>query len=388
MNNKIAIVSNTSWSIYNFRLGLLRRLKADGYNVVVIAPKDNFSAKIIAEGIAYEEIFLKNHGTNPFSELLVYRQLSKIYKKLNPDLIFHYTIKPNIYGSLAAANNNIPSIAITTGLGHLFDFKNGLVRWLTFRLYKIAARLSKEIWFLNENDKDVFVYKGITTHDKAKVLKSEGINTKWFKPNNEKKFLTPYNFIFAGRLLLDKGIREFVEAAKIINKTYPQTFFKIIGFINQTNPNSVPYEQLHEWQKEKFISYEGETTDIRPYLEQADCLIFPSYYREGISRILMEAAAMETPIITTDNVGCRDVVDHEKNGYLVKPRDVDDLVKSIERFIELHEEDKLLMGKLGREKMIDEFEESKIIKHYLTIINRYLPESNHIQRKEIELNAD
>ena len=376
MSSKIALVSNTSWSIYNFRLGLIRALKSEGYDVIVIAPKDNFTAKLIAENVQVETIEIHNYGINPFKELNIISQLKSIYKRTKPDLIFHYTIKPNIYGSIAANQIGIPSIAITTGLGHLFDFKNFFVRMITLGLYKRAARLSKEVWFLNDNDKDVFVYKGIVDRSKVKVIKGEGIDTKWFRAKREKQFLGDIKFLFAGRLIWDKGVLEFVEAAKKIKEKYSNVQFELLGFIDQSNPNSVPYQKITDWQNAKIINYLGETTDVRPFINSAHCLVFPSFYREGVSRILMEAASMETPIITTDNVGCRDIVENGRNGFLTQPKNVDDLVSKIEQFLELNSEDMKVMGKLGRQKMLREFAEEKIVSEYLKTVEKYIPKSS------------
>lgn len=371
-NPKIVLVSNTSWSIYNFRLGLIRSLLELGYDVVAVAPRDNFTSKLIAEGIDFKEIYLQNYGTSPLRDLGLFSQLLRIYKSVNPDLIFHYTIKPNIYGSIASFICKKPSIFVITGLGHLFEFSNIFIRWITLFLYRIAALLSKEVWFLNDNDRDVFVYKRIVGRKKTRLLRGEGVDTTWFKPRKDKKFNLPIRFLFAGRILWDKGIQEFVDAAKIIKERHPYTRFEILGFIDQGNPNSVPYEKISQWQKEKTIKYLGETTDVRQVLEKASCLVFPSFYREGVSRILMEAAAMETPIITTDNVGCRDVVEHGKTGFLADVRNVNSLVNCIEEFIEMSSQDQMVMGKLGRQKMIREFEEAKILEFYIQAIKSFI----------------
>lgn len=343
----------------------------EGYQVVAVAPKDNFTSKLVAEGISYREIRVSNYGTNPMKEVSLIRQLYKIYKEENPALIFHYTIKPNIYGSIAASLSKHPSIIVTTGLGHLFKFSNFLIRWTTLTLYRIASFLSKELWFLNDFDRDVFIYKRIVRKKKTKILKGEGINTEWFKIKKERKYHLPIRFLFAGRLLWDKGLKQFVDAAIIIKKRYPHVKFEILGFIDQSNPNSVPYETILKWQKQRIIKYLGESTDVRPFIEKTHCLIFPSYYREGISRILMEAASMETPIITSDNVGCRDVVEHNKTGFICEPQNVKSLVSSIEKFLDMSPQDKLVMGKLARKKMKAEFDQKYIFKAYLDTIQNF-----------------
>lgn len=375
---KIALVANTSWSIYNFRLGLIREFQRNGYQVVVIAPKDSFTSRLVAEGIEYYEIDMDNYGTNPMAEFKLIKQFYRLYKEIKPHIIFHYTIKPNIYGSMAAARLHIPSIIVTTGLGHLFQFSNTMVRWVTLFLYKIACKLAHETWFLNENDKDVFVFKGIAKEENTRVIRGEGIDVNWFQPRREKTFYL-IRFLFAGRLLYDKGVKIYADAARIIKSRYPRVKFEMIGFIDQSNPNSIPYDQITAWQKEKLIKYLGETNDIRPYLEKTSCLVFPSFYREGVSRILLEASAMETPVITTDNVGCREVVEDGRTGFICSPKSVDDLVLALEQFIRMSDEDKLCMGKLGRKKITKEYNLEKTTVKYLSVVERILatkPNSN------------
>ncbi len=370
----IAIVSNTSWSIYNFRLGLIQHLKKQGFEVLVIAPKDAFSSKLISEGFHYHHVDIQNYGINPFSDIKTALQLIRIYRKNKVDFIFHYTIKPNIYGTCAAAWCKIPSIAVTTGLGHMFTFKNDLLRFLIINMYRFAAKLSREVWFLNETDKQTFVDYNIVNSEKAYLLPSEGVNTDYFIDdcptlNKDKEKLI---FLYAGRLLWDKGIGELVEAARFIKQKYDFVEFKLLGFIDLNNPNSVMPEQITDWQDEKIIQYLGETTDVKSVLCQIDCLVFPSYYREGISRILLEAASMGKPIITTDNIGCREVVDNNETGYLCQPQNVQDLIEKIEKFIHLSPEQRKCMSMKARQKMVSEFDEGIIIEHYMNKINRHL----------------
>ena len=380
---KIAIVSNTSWSVYNFRLGLIRRLQDLGYDVSIIAPQDNFSAKLVAEGFNFHHIYTNNYSTNPFNDLRTLFQLVKIYRKNKFDFIFHYTIKPNIYGTLAARWCKIPSIAITTGLGRLFSFNNKVVKFLSSKLYQVAAKYSQQIWFLNQSDLDSFIDRGITTRKKAFLLPSEGIDTQKFKPKesyyvNEKKQLF---FLFAGRVIWDKGVKEFVEAAKIIKKNYKNITFQILGFIDPSNPNAVPYKDIQEWQKRNIISYLGETEDVRPFLEDCSCLVFPSFYNEGISRILLEAAAMGKPIITTDNVGCRDVVKDNYNGFICKIKDKNDLVRNLLKFISLTFRKQELMGLNGRKVVLSNFNEEQIIKIYVGYLSNYFNQKVDLGKK-------
>jgi glycosyltransferase involved in cell wall biosynthesis len=370
----IAIVSNTSWSIYNFRLGLIQHLKKQGFEVLVIAPKDAFSSKLISEGFHYHHVDIQNYGINPLSDIRTAWQLVRIYRKNKVDFIFHYTIKPNIYGTCAAAWCKIPSIAVTTGLGHMFTFKNDLLRFLIVNMYRFAALLSREVWFLNETDKQTFIEHNIVKLKKTYLLPSEGVNTNYFKDDCEplKNKNNKLIFLYAGRLLWEKGIGELVEAARYIKQKYDFVEFELLGFIDLKNPNTVMPEQISVWQDEKTIHYLGETTDVKSVLCQIDCLLFPSYYREGVSRILLEAASMGKPIITTDNIGCREVVVDNETGYLCQPQNVKDLIDKIEKFIQLSPTQRKAMSMKARQKTVEEFDEDIIIGHYMDKINYYL----------------
>lgn len=390
VKKKIALVSNTSWSVYNFRLGLIRRLKELGYDVSIIAPQDNFSAKLVAEGFNFYHIYTNNYGTNPLSDLKTLLQLRRIYSQNKFDFIFHYTIKPNIYGTLAARWCKIPSIAITTGLGRLFSFNNWIVKFLSIKLYQIAANYSQQVWFLNQSDLQSFIEKKIIGKEKVFLLPSEGINTQRFKKsesyykNSNRKLV----FLFAGRIIWDKGVKEFVEAAKIIKEKFSNVEFQILGFIDPSNPNAVPYGQIQEWQKQEIISYLGETEDVRPYIDNCSCLVFPSFYNEGISRILLEAAAMSKPIITTDNVGCRDVVQDNVNGFICKIKDKDDLALKISQFIQLTPNEQDLMGLNGRKIILKKFSEDQILKIYTNYLNQYFNQTLNHDKKSVLFNNE
>jgi len=375
----IALVANTTWSIYNFRLNLIRFLKDNGFNILVIAPKDNFSANLISEGVSYQHINLDNYGINPISEIMSIRQLYKIYTKNDIDFIIHYTIKPNIYGSLAAKFAGISSIAVTTGLGHLLSFSNVFTRFISLSMYKLASQFSKEVWFLNKTDRDDFLRFKIVKSKKTFILPGEGVDTDYFKPVSIKENGKSMRFLFAGRIIWDKGFKQFIDAAQIIKKKYPLCQFDVVGFVDPNNPNAVPYDYILKQQQNKIIKFHGETNDIRSFLNRAHCLVFPSLYREGISRILMEAASMETPIITTDNVGCKELVDHNQTGFIVRKNNPEDLVNAMVNFINMDYNDRLKMGKLARQKIIEEFDSKKTNSIYLKKIDQILSFDNKLK---------
>jgi glycosyltransferase involved in cell wall biosynthesis len=372
---KIALVANTSWSIYNFRLGLITHLQKLEYQVLVIAPEDDFSRYLIEKGCDFVPIKLESYGQNLLHDIGIVLQLRHIYRQHRPNLIFHYTIKPNIYGTIAASLCRIPTIAVTTGLGLLSTSANTFVHKISLLLYRLAGRFTHEMWFLNEPNRQFFIKKNIIKPAKAHLLPGEGVDTEWFKPSEDttQSVKDDVNFLFAGRFIENKGIFEFAEAARLILKRYPQAKFQILGFINYENPLAVQEEQLKKWESEKILTYLGKTTDIRPYLDNADCLVYPSYYGEGLSRVLLEAASMAIPIITTDHTGCREIIIPNVSGFLCKSKNVSDLVKKIERFLLLPQKKRDKMGEKSREYVISNFEESIIIQLYIEAIKRHLP---------------
>jgi glycosyltransferase involved in cell wall biosynthesis len=370
---RIALVANTSWSIYNFRLGLIRHLRKRGFDVVLVAPIDKYSSKLIAEGFRLIPLTLHSYGTNPLSEILLLLQLLRIYRRQRPDLVFHYTIKPNIYGTIAAAIYRIPSVAITTGLGLMLSSKNRLVRFYTHRMYWLVGRLARETWFLNKSDLRYFLERKLVRQQKTQLLPGEGVDTGRFAPGlfpqkNDGKI----HFLFAGRLIKEKGILEYVEAARHISQQHPDVVFDVLGFIETENPSSIRVEQLEAWQVEGIVQYLGETEDVRPYIEQADCVVLPSY-REGTSRILLEAAAMGKPIIASDVPGCREVVDDRVSGFLCLPENATDLAARLAEFIHLSANDKKVMGLAGRKKVVEVFGEEKIIGLYTKTLREQFP---------------
>jgi len=366
----IAFVANSSWSMYNFRRGLLRELRSRGYRIVVIAPQDNFSAALIADGMDFIPLEMDNYGSRLLTELATLRQLRRIYRECTPDLIFHYTIKPNIYGTIAAASIGIPSVAVITGLGHTFS--NHKLAPIVKLLYRYALRKSKSVWFLNNDDKRVFEKLGIGNSVEQKVLPGEGVDTTWFYESKTPQ-TEPLVFLYAGRMLFDKGVGDFAEAAAIVKARFPETSFRMVGFIDQRNPGSVSSRQLLEWRNSGNLEYLGETTDIRPFIDAAHCVVLPSYYGEGLSRILLEACSMAKPIITTRNVGCAQLVEEGINGYLCNVRDPRDLAHQMEKMIADGSEKRTSMGQRSRQIVKSRYEEQVIVDIYLEFIRKHLP---------------
>ena len=370
-NETTAIVSNTSWSIYNFRKGLLTKLQLLGTQIIIIAPEDDYSKHFEEMGLIYIPIQLDNYGTNPLKDLLYSLQIFKILLKYRVNFLISYTIKPNIFASFAASLLSIPCLAVITGLGHLFTHRSWKTR-IAKSLYKIGLRNVKEVWFLNNEDKRTFLSEGLIKTHQASVLPSEGVDTDYFA-KDEKAGRTPqFNFLFAGRLIAEKGIKEFVKAAKMIKQKQTEIQFNVLGFINNNSPHAISKKQMESWHQEGLINFLGATSNIKSYLDCMDCVVLPTYYREGVPRILLEASSMEIPIITTDNVGCREVIDHGVNGYVCQPKNVESLAYWMQKMMDLNEKERDSMGIQGRKIVKNLYDESIIIAKYQKLLAKHL----------------
>lgn len=366
---KLAFVANTAWSMFNFRHGLLSRLIYDGYQLTIIAPRDEFSDKLQKMGCAVVDLPMEAKGTNPLQELKLIYTLYLIYQQITPDFIIHYTIKPNIYGSLAAKLAGIPSLAITTGLGYIF-IKNNVISKIARQLYKIAFRYPKEVWFLNEDDRQAFLEYSLVSESKAKLLHGEGVNISHFLPISVSSSSNPTTFLLIARMLWDKGVGEYIEAARVIKNKYPTTHFQLLGACDVPNPSLISREQISIWESEGIVEYLGTTDDVRTVIANVDCVVLPSY-REGIPRTMLEAAAMAKPLIVSDAPGCKDVVIHGKTGFLCKVKNRDSLAAAMELIINQSKQKRVDMGVAGRNLVLQKFDERVVIKKYIDMLSKY-----------------
>ncbi|WP_336938144.1 glycosyltransferase family 4 protein [Vibrio cholerae] len=366
---KLIMVANTAWSVFNFRHTLIKDLLSSGVELYVIAPEDKFSAKLVDMGCQVLDLPMQAKGVNPLADLGLMLRLLRHYREIKPDFIIHYTIKPNIYGSLAAKLAGIPSLAITTGLGYTFVNQN-VVSQVARQLYKFAFRYPKEVWFLNEDDRHAFLEHHLIEPDKAVLLHGEGVNLNHFVPTDKPQPDENIRFLLIARMLRDKGVCEFVEAARQIRQRYPNAIFQLLGDCGVPNPSVIGREEIAQWEKEGVVEYLGTTDDVRPIIAQADCLVLPSY-REGIPRTMIESAAMAKPLIVSDAPGCRDVVLDGQTGYLCEVKNAKALAQRCEQFLTLSDSEKQAMGKAGRSFMEAKFDEKWVIKQYFSTLKKY-----------------
>lgn len=369
--HKILISINTSWNVYNFRSGLVQALVAAGYEVVVAAPQDGHSARLADLGCRYLPLPMDNQGTSPRSDLRLYRRYVRLMRDERPDCFLGWTIKPNIYGTLAARSLRIAAINNISGLGTAF-IRGGWLSHFAKGLYRLALRHSGTVFFQNRDDRGLFVDQGLVARERTALLPGSGIDLTRFSP-------VPMNtrpagdlrFLLIGRVLWDKGLAEFVAAARQVRSRHPRIRFQILGFLDAANQTAVPRSEVDRWVAEEGIEYLGTTDDVRPFIADADCVVLPSY-REGTPRTLLEAAALGRPLIATDVPGCREIVDNGSNGLLCAVRDGDDLARCMLEMIAASPEERAEMGAFSRAKVEREFDEGIVIARYLEAIEAAL----------------
>lgn len=368
----LAFVSNSCWSVFNFRAEVLLYLQQKGFHIHVVATRDAFTDELIKMGFTFHEVNFDNRQMNPVQDLKLYYALKRIYKQIQPALIFHYVIKPNIYGSVAASRLNIPSIAVITGLGYSFSKKN-LLLFIVQKLYKYALKKVNEVWFLNAEDAYVFEKAGIGKKNRTRILHSEGIDTEKFsRKHYQVKEDHPFTFLMSTRLLHSKGVGVYAKASAILKAKGYVFVSKIIGFFESHHPDSVSQAELKHWIEKKYVQYDGFAKDVLPHLLEADCFILPSTYPEGVPRSLLEGSSLEIPLITTNNIGCREVIKDEITGFVCKMNNPEDLADKMERMMKLSSEERKKMGAEGRKHVQQHFDMQIICSHYLQSIEKYI----------------
>jgi len=362
----VALVCNTAWAIYTYRRGLLRALTQSGARVTIIAPRDRTFEPLEQMGCRCVELPVASKGTNPLDDLRTLLALYRHYRALKPDVVFHYTIKPNIYGSIAAWLARVPSVAVTTGLGYVFIQKSRAAE-VAKRLYRFAFRFPHEVWFLNRDDEAAFKDGNLLAHpERARLLHGEGVDLEDF-PFTPLPERAMFAFVLIGRLLWDKGVGEYVEAARTLRVRYPHARFRLLGPVGVDNPSAISRDEVAAWEREGVIEYLGETADVRPYIADADCVVLPSY-REGVPRTLMEASAMGRPGVATNVPGCREVVADGVNGLLCEARDATSLAASLAHMLDLDGAARAAMAERGRKKIEKEFDERVVVQRYRELI--------------------
>lgn len=361
------ICSNTAWSLVNFRAGLIRAMLSLGYEVVAAAPADGHEGRLARLGCRFVELPMVSASKAVYPDLLLLGRFLRLFRRERPDVFLGYTIKPNVFGSLAARMAGVPAINNIAGLGAAFNARSRLAR-IAGALYRVSLAGSMRVFLQNEDDQRYFLRTRIIRSGLSEVLPGSGVDITAFAarpgrvPDGETRFL------LLGRMLWDKGVGEFVQAARQVRKTRPDARFQMLGFLGVPSPKAVLRRQVEEWSAEGVIDYLGQADDVRAAIAAADCVVLPSYYREGVPRSLLEAAAMGKPLITTDWPGCRETVADGANGFLCRPRDADDLAAGMLRFLMLSSDDRRRMGEASRTMAETKFDEQIVIGRYLELL--------------------
>lgn len=369
----IIFFSNSCWSIVNFRKNLIKNLKKN-FKIIVIAPFDGYEKELKNFGCEVYNIKINNNKISLLYDCFVFFQIYKIlYQFKNNSILLNFTIKPLIYGTLVSQILNVPTICMITGLGTVFVDKNFITN-IVLILYKISFKKVSHVFFQNKDDKKIFIDNKIILKKNCSLIPGSGVDLQKFrfKKIKKKKFT---NFLLVSRIVKEKGILEYIKAAKLIKKNKFNIKLSLAGSYVKDNPSSLSKEIIFKAHKENIINYKGFVKDISSEIKKADCMVLPSY-REGTPRSLLEGAAMGRPIIASNVTGCRETVVKGTNGFLFKSRNYKSLYLSILKFHKLPMSAKSKMAKKSYELASYFFDEKIIIKAYRVVILKILKKLN------------
>lgn len=358
----ILMTVNAAWNIWNFRRPLVEALTGDGHQITVLAPPDDAVPELEQLGCRVRPLAMSVKGLNPLADLKLQRRFGRIFREERPDAVLSYTIKNNIFGARAAKPANVPFLPNVTGLGTAF-LSGRLLQTVTEQLYRRSFSALPVVFFQNEDDRDLFLDRRLVRAEQARLLPGSGIDLRQFAPA---PFPIPEEtpvFLMIARLLRDKGVLEFVEAARRVKCRHPQARFQLLGAVGSENRSAIDRPTVDSWVAEGVVEYLGTTTDVRPAIAAASCVVLPSY-REGAPRTLIEAAAMARPLITTDVPGCRAVVERDLTGFLCEVRSAGSLAAAMQRFLDLSPGARQAIGAAGRAKMEREYDQALVVDAY------------------------
>lgn len=362
---RIAIITNHDDDIFCFRKELIEELYRKKYELIISCPYGEKLELMNKVKYEYDNPIIDRRGINPIKDFKLFVHYYKFIKKYKPDVILCYTIKANVYASIAARLCRVDCINNITGLGSILK-KGKILQNFIYCLLRFSLKKSKCVFFQNETNMNLVLEKKIVKKN-YKLIPGSGVNTKRFELQEYPRSNGKIIFNYIGRVLREKGIDDYIEAAKFIKSKGYNTEFNVIGFIEPTETHYI--EEFNELEKNNILKYRGQQKDIRPFIKRSHAIIHPSKYGEGMSNVLLENASSGRPLITTNNPGCFETVDNGKTGFIYEKGNINDLVSKIEKFINLTYEEKKQMGINGRKKMIKQFERKIVIKEYLKELN-------------------
>lgn len=364
----VALVANLAWSIYNFRLPVIRALHREGYKVIIIAPVDETVSNLLREpGVEFVGLqSFRRNSTSIISSVKMTLEFQRIYQRTRPDIVIHYGVQANVWGNFGARLAGIPSVCVVTGLGYTF-LHTGFIPWVTRWLYRLSFLKTAKIVFENEEDQELLIKKAIVWRENTLRVPGCGVDTNYFKPSTVKRKPRGPVFLFMGRLLYDKGIREFAAAAARLKTSFPRAQCWILGHLDDQNPAHIQRNELVNWVQEGYIQYKGASDDVRPFVAQSDWMVLPSY-REGLSKVLLEAMAMAKPIITTDTPGCSETVREGQTGFIVPVKDSEQLYQMMLHCCSIEAEQRQKMGNEARVIAIQDYDATLVGALYVRLV--------------------
>jgi len=372
---RLLLSTNTAWNLINFRSAVITTLQAAGHDLVCAAPHDDFVPKVEALGVSVIDLPMDSQGTSPVKDFGLFMRYRRIMQEQRIDAYLSWTPKPNIYGGLAARSLGISALPNISGLGVAFS-RGRWLRSIVTTLYRHALADAACVFFQNEENRTTFERLGLLRGVRTDLLPGSGVDLERFDAGHfpQPDAQAPV-FLMVCRLLWDKGVGEFVEAARMMKKAGVPSEFRLVGMLDVENPSAVPRSAVDAWGEEGVIRYMGATDDVRGPMAEADCVVLPSYYPEGTPRTLLEAAAMGRPIITSDMPGCRNAVVDGKTGYVCQARSADALLAAMQRVLRLTPAERQAMGSAARELAISRFDVKIVAARYVEEADRALARS-------------
>lgn len=369
----VLMTVNAAWNIWNFRRPVVEALINDGYKVTVLAPYDKSVPDLERLGCRFLHLKMNLQGLNPIDDLRLARRFMRVFRQERPDIVISYTIRNNIFGAWAARVMGIPFLPNVTGLGTAF-LNGSLLKTVSEYLYRQSFKALPIVFFQNADDSALFIEHAMIRREQVRLLPGSGIDLLYFAPAPMPCVGEPPTFLMIARLLRDKGVLEFIDAARQVKATHPDARFQLLGAVDSANRSAIDAATVQRWVAEDVVEYLGTTSDVRPAIAAASCVVLPSY-REGAPRTLIEAAAMARPVIATDVPGCRAVVDRDLSGFLCEVRSAKSLAATMNQFIAFSPESSAAMGQAGRAKMEREYDHVYIVQAYREAISSLVSSS-------------
>lgn len=360
---KVAILGNDAHALYNTKYEVIKAIADAGCDVNIVCADGLNREKLEKLGVTIHLMDVRRHSKNPLNDILVFKNYNKLIKEINPDIVFTFNIKPNIYGGMVCRIKKIPYMPNITGLGTAVEYP-GIMQKITVFLYRRAMKNADCIFFQNTSNK-LFFEQHCIYGKSSRMLPGSGVNLEKFKflpyPDTEE-----IHFMFIARILKEKGIDQYIEAAEEIKKRHDNVVFDVIGQCDDDKYINI----LKNYNDRGIIIYHGVAKNTLEFQKFNSCTVLPSYYPEGMNNVLLESAACGRPIITTDRSGCGEIVDDGVNGFIVNKQDSRDLIEKIERFLNLSYDDRRRMGLNGRQKMEKEFDRKLVVEAYIEEIEQ------------------